>query len=91
MKTVYISNRGDDKNDGAIDNPVYSWKRAKEIQGGNNEIPMRFLDRASAIRCKKEPRGNRAECATFTSPTPDGALRQKPPTKIWEHQKNRRQ
>jgi hypothetical protein len=54
MKTVYISNRGDDKNDGAIDKPVYSWKRAKEIQGGNNEIPMRFLDRASAIRCKKE-------------------------------------
>jgi hypothetical protein len=50
MKTVYISNRGDDKNDGAIDKPVYSWKRAKEIQSGNNEVSMRFLDRASAIR-----------------------------------------
>jgi hypothetical protein len=31
MKTVYISTRGDDKNDGAIDKPIYSWKRAKEI------------------------------------------------------------
>jgi hypothetical protein len=54
MKTVYISTRGDDKNDGAIDKPIYSWKRAKEIQGGNNDITMRFLDRASATRCKKE-------------------------------------
>jgi hypothetical protein len=54
MKAVYISNRGDDKNEGTIDKPVYSWKRAKEVQGGNNEISMRFLDRASAIRCKKE-------------------------------------
>jgi hypothetical protein len=54
MKAVYISNRGDDKNEGTIDKPVYSWKRAKEVQGGNNEISMRFLDRGSAIRCKKE-------------------------------------
>ena len=54
MKTVYISAKGDDKNDGTIDKPVYSWKRAKEVQGGNNNIAMRFLDRASAIRCKKE-------------------------------------
>jgi hypothetical protein len=53
MKSVYISTRGDDKNDGAIDKPVYSWKRAKEIQGGNNDITMLPL-RASAIRCKKE-------------------------------------
>jgi len=53
MKTVYISTRGDDKNDGAIDKPVYSWKRAKEIQAGSYDIIMRFLDKASAIRCKK--------------------------------------
>jgi hypothetical protein len=53
MKSVYISTRGDDKNDGAIDKPVYSWKRAKEIQGGNNDITMLPL-RASAIRRKKE-------------------------------------
>jgi hypothetical protein len=35
MRTVYISNRGDDKNDGTIDKLVYSIKRAKEVQGGN--------------------------------------------------------
>jgi hypothetical protein len=54
MKTIYISGKGDDKNDGTIDKPVYSWKRAKEVQGGDNDIPMRFLDKASAIRCKKD-------------------------------------
>ena len=54
MRTVYISNRGDDKNEGTIDKPVYSWKRAKEVQGGNDNITVRFLDKASAIRCKKE-------------------------------------
>ena len=54
MKTIYISGKGDDKNDGTIDKPVYSWKRAKEVQGGNNENTIRFLDRASAIRCKRE-------------------------------------
>jgi hypothetical protein len=56
MRTVYVSNRGDDKNDGTIDKPVYSWKRAKEVQGGNDNIAVRFLDKASAIRCKKETR-----------------------------------
>jgi hypothetical protein len=54
MKTVYISNRRDDKNTGSIDKPVYSWKRAKEVQGGNNENTIRFLDKASAFRCKRE-------------------------------------
>jgi hypothetical protein len=27
---------------------------AKEVQGGDNDITMRFLDKASPIRCKKE-------------------------------------
>jgi hypothetical protein len=42
MRTVYISNRGDDKNDGTIDKPVYSIKGAKEVQGGNNNVTIRF-------------------------------------------------
>jgi hypothetical protein len=54
MKTIYISTSGDDKNDRAIDKPVYSWKRAKEIRGGSYDIAMRFLDKASVIRCKKD-------------------------------------
>ena len=57
MKAVYISNRGDDQNPGTIDKPVYSWKRAKQLQGGNNENTLRFLDKACAIRCKKEAEG----------------------------------
>jgi hypothetical protein len=51
MRTVNISNRGNDKNDGAIDKPMYSWKRAKEGQGGNDNITVRFLDKASAVGC----------------------------------------
>jgi len=58
VKAVYISNRGDDQNPGTIYKPVYSWKRAKELQGGNNENIMRFLDKACEIRCKKRPKGN---------------------------------
>ena len=54
MKTIYIFGRGDDKNAGTIDQPVYSWKRAKEVQGDANDTTIRFLDKASAIRCKKE-------------------------------------
>jgi len=54
MKAIYISTSGDDKNDGAIDKPIYSWKRAKELQGNNYETVLRFLDRAAAARCKKD-------------------------------------
>ena len=60
MKAVYISNRGDDQNPGTIYKPVYSWKRAKELQGSNNENIMRFLDKACAISVKKRPKGNSA-------------------------------
>jgi hypothetical protein len=45
VKAVYISNRDDDQNPGTIDKPVYSRKRAKELQRGNNENTMRFLDK----------------------------------------------
>ena len=73
MKTVYISNRGDDKNAGTIDKPVYSWKCAKEVQGGNNENTMRFLDRASAIGVKERPIGDKVPRADF-SPFMDEVL-----------------
>jgi hypothetical protein len=63
MKTVYISNRGDDKNTGSIDKPVYSWKRAKEVQGGNNENTIRFLDPRSGV--KERPVGDRCRARRF--------------------------
>ena len=35
MPTIYISDRGDDKNDGlSLQTPIYSLKRAKELHGG---------------------------------------------------------
>ena len=41
MKLVYVSDNGDDKNDGlSADAAVYSWKRAKKIKGGDNTIEI---------------------------------------------------
>ena len=38
MPTIYISDRGDDKNDGlSLQTPVYSLKRAQKLQGGKND------------------------------------------------------
>lgn len=35
MPTIYISDRGDDKNDGlSLQTPIYSLKRAMKLQGG---------------------------------------------------------
>ena len=39
MNRIYISERGDDKNDGrSRETPVYSWKRAVNLCDGNSEM-----------------------------------------------------
>jgi hypothetical protein len=39
MPTIYISDRGDDKNDGlSLQTPVYSLKRAQKLQGGRTIV-----------------------------------------------------
>jgi hypothetical protein len=39
MPTIYISDSGDDKNDGlSLQTAVYSLRRAKKLQGGRNAI-----------------------------------------------------
>jgi hypothetical protein len=41
MRNVYISNSGDDKNDGLTpETAAYSWKRALKIHGGRNDMQM---------------------------------------------------
>jgi hypothetical protein len=53
-RTVYISDDGDDSNDGfTIHTPVYSWKEAYKLKGGDNSIDMHFIGNA-AERIKKE-------------------------------------
>ena len=38
MTTIYISDSGDDKNDGlSLQTAIYSLKRAKELHGGRND------------------------------------------------------
>ena len=38
-KVIYISNSGDDKNDGLTkETAVYSWKRACALSDGTNEV-----------------------------------------------------
>ena len=54
MPTIYISDSGDDKNDGlSLQTPIYSFKRAKELHGGRNDCSWHFGPRAWK-RIKKE-------------------------------------
>jgi hypothetical protein len=54
MPTIYISDKGDDKNDGlSPQTAVYSLKRALKLQGGKNDHSMHFGPRAWR-RIKKE-------------------------------------
>jgi hypothetical protein len=39
MPMIYISDSGDDKNDGlSLKTAIYSLKRAKKLQGGRNDF-----------------------------------------------------
>ena len=54
MTTIYISDSGDDKNDGlSLKTAIYSLKRAREIHGGRNDFSWHFGPRAWK-RIKKE-------------------------------------
>jgi hypothetical protein len=47
MPTIYISDSGDDKNDGmSLQTAVYSLRRAKKLQGGRNDYSWHFGPRA---------------------------------------------
>jgi hypothetical protein len=39
MTRIYVSDKGDDNNDGLTrETPVYSWERAAKLCDGNSEI-----------------------------------------------------
>lgn len=80
-RIVYITNDGDDKNDGFV-MPVRSWKRALKLKGGDNSIEMR-IHGAAIKRVSKEiaskmetvekgqvSLGSRRR-STYIAPTPD--------------------
>jgi hypothetical protein len=47
MPTIYISDRGDDKNNGlSLERPIYSLERAMKLQGGRNDYSWHFGPRA---------------------------------------------
>ena len=47
MPTIYISDSGDDKNDGlSPQTAIYSLKRAKKLHGGRNDYSWHFGPRA---------------------------------------------
>ena len=47
VPTIYISDSGDDKNDGlSLKTAIYSLKRAKELHGGRNDFSWHFGPRA---------------------------------------------
>jgi hypothetical protein len=54
MPTIYISDGGDDKNDGlSPQSAIYSLKQANKVQGGKNDHSWHFGPRAWQ-RIKKE-------------------------------------
>lgn len=59
MPTIYISDSGDDKNDGlSLKTPICSSKQAQKLQGGKNDYSWHFGPRAWK-RIKKELAGNK--------------------------------
>ena len=53
MNRIYISERGDDKNDGrSREAPVYSWKRAVNLCDGNSD--MRVMEGSTLQRLTEE-------------------------------------
>ena len=57
MLTIYISDSGDDKNDGlSLKTAIYSLKRAKELHGGRNDFSWHFGPRAWKRIQKELPR-----------------------------------
>jgi hypothetical protein len=54
MPTIYISDSGDDKNDGlSLKTLIYSLKQAQKLQAGKNDYSWHFGPRAWK-RIKKE-------------------------------------
>ena len=62
MRTIYISDSGDDKNDGlSLKTAIYSLKRAKELDGGRNDSSWHFGPRAwKRIQMELADEGERA-------------------------------
>jgi hypothetical protein len=58
MPTIYISDSGDDKNDGlSLKTPIYSLKQAKKLQGGKKGSQLALR----ASRMEAHQRGTRRQ------------------------------
>ena len=54
--TIYVSNSGDDKNDGLTrEKPVRSWARTKKLCTGNTEMHLLEGDATSAPSSTRPP------------------------------------
>jgi len=71
MPTIYISDSGDDKNDGlSLQTAVYSLKRAKKLQGGRNDYSWHFGPRAwKRIQKELSDKKRRATRETLEAPS----------------------
>jgi hypothetical protein len=56
MPTIYISDSGDDKNDGlSLKTPIYSLKQAQKLQAGKNDYSWHFGPRAGSASKRNSP------------------------------------
>ncbi len=69
MQTIYVSNKGEDKNDGLTsESPVRSWKRLQVVCKGNQAM---FRMEGKATRMNSM----RGCCTTASASTPSPAKR----------------
>jgi hypothetical protein len=60
MQTIYVSNNGDDKNDGlTAQTPVHSWRRYMALSRGNHALHL--MEGDATFKRLKEERKSEAE------------------------------
>ena len=71
MPTIYISDSGDDKNDGlSLKTPIYSLKQAQKLQAGKNHYSWHFGPRKTAYGTFSTPSECREAAQMLRHPFP---------------------
>jgi hypothetical protein len=60
MATIYISDKGDDKNDGLTENtPIHSWGRYLKLKTGSDQITILGDAEKTITRLRREIKGKK--------------------------------
>jgi hypothetical protein len=60
MPTIYLSENGDDKNDGLTEiTPIHSWERYLQLKTGNDKITIMGDPQKTIARLRREIKGKK--------------------------------